>query len=279
MLPVILVLKKSAGMVHRGSTPRPVFPQKNLGQKIINDLTFPAGRVTVTTKKYGVNRIARKNKEVSMVATKICFNVYSDLNSWIDFCITINSNEYISDTEKNIKEAYNAWFELEENPEPIADYISRCLTEKILNMKFISRTKKQNKEENFMSKKLRGVLVDVEKETVSVMEIEDELEELYRILNCTCIDIVVRLIGSNNKKFNIVCDDEALLKGEPKISAIDNDGNPQLCGNLFIVSGKVEDGNLKSLFDAEIAYIMQYVFKISTKKYPAGYEMLIKCNY
>ena len=88
-----------------------------------------------------------------------------------------------------------------------------------------------------MSKKLlRGVLVDVEKETAGVVEIPDELDEFYRILNCSCIDITVRRIGCNfhNRiRVNIICDDEGLCKSDPKISAIDNLGNVQLVGNLL----------------------------------------------
>ena len=127
---------------------------------------------------------------------------------------------------------------------------------------------------------LRGVLVDVEKETASVVEIPDELEEFYKILNCDCIDIVVRSIGGRlRKKFNIVCDDEALLKNAPKISAIDNLGNPQLCGNLFIVSGEVIDGNLTSLNEYDEAYLLSKVQKMGTRKYPAGYPMLTQCEY
>ena len=130
-----------------------------------------------------------------------------------------------------------------------------------------------------MSKKLlRGVLVDVEKETVEIMEIEDELDEFYRILNCTCIDITVRCIGSN-KQFRIVCDDEALCKGEPKISAVDYFGQVQLCGNLFIVGCKIDDGNLVSLTESEAAYIMSLVKKIPTRKHPDGYPILIQCTY
>lgn len=130
-----------------------------------------------------------------------------------------------------------------------------------------------------MSKKLlRGVLVDVENEKVSVLEIPDELEEFYKILNCTCIDITVRCIGSN-KRFQIVCDDESLCKGEPKISAVDYFGQAQLCGNLFIVSGELDDGNLVSLTEDESAYIMRLVKKLPTRKYPDGYPILIQCTY
>ena len=128
-----------------------------------------------------------------------------------------------------------------------------------------------------MSKKLlRGVLVDVEKETANIIEIEDELDEFYKILNCSCIDIVVRKIG--RKKLNIVCDDEGLLNNS-KISAIDNLGNVQLVGNLFIVGGIVEDGNLTSISEEDAAYVLERVLKIGTTKFPAGYPMLTQCEY
>ena len=129
-----------------------------------------------------------------------------------------------------------------------------------------------------MTKKLlRGVLVDVEKETVSVVEIPDELDEIYRILNCSCIDIVDRRIG--RKRFNIVCDDEGLYKDPQKISAIDNLGQPQLVGNLFIVGGPDQIGNLTSLTKAESDYILGRVEKMYTIKFPAGYPMLTQCEY
>lgn len=134
-----------------------------------------------------------------------------------------------------------------------------------------------------MSRKLRGVLVDVEKETVSVVEIHDKLDEFYRILNCDCIDIVARRIGKHPagrpKRYNIVCDDEGLLKAPTKISAIDNMGHPMLVGNLFIVGGTDHEGNLISLDQTEAAYILGKVQKMGTRKFPAGYPMLTQCEY
>lgn len=126
-----------------------------------------------------------------------------------------------------------------------------------------------------MKNLLRGVLVDVEKETVSVVEIPDELDEYYKILNCDCIDIVVRRIGRKN--YNIVCDDEALLKAPAKISAIDNLGRPMLCGNLFIVGGEVIDGNLTSLERPDT--VLKKVQHMYTRQFPAGYPMLTQCEY
>ena len=132
-----------------------------------------------------------------------------------------------------------------------------------------------------MSKKLlRGVLVDVKNETASVAEIPDDLDEFYRILNCDCIDIVVRSIGGRfRKKFNIVCDDEGLYKNPQKISAINNMGQPQLVGNLFIIGDLDPEGNLLSLTEYDEAYILSKVQKIGTTKFPAGYPMLTQCEY
>lgn len=131
-----------------------------------------------------------------------------------------------------------------------------------------------------MAKKLlRGVLVDVENETASDVVIRDGLDEFYKILNCDCIDITVRRIGYRREKFNIVCDDEGLFKDPQKISAIDNFGQPQLVGNLFIVGGEVIDGELTSLTESEVAYILAMVQKMGTRKFPAGYPMLTQCEY
>lgn len=127
-------------------------------------------------------------------------------------------------------------------------------------------------------KKLLGVLVDVEKEEAKVIEINDDLNEFYRVLNCDTIDIVTRRVGK--KLVSIICDDEGLFKDEPKISAIDNRGNVMLVGNLFIVSGETDgDGDLVSLTNAESKYIMERVKTMYTRIFPDGYPMLTQCEY
>ena len=131
-----------------------------------------------------------------------------------------------------------------------------------------------------MAKKLLGVLVDVENEKVEAMEIEDELDSFYKILNCSTIDIVVRNIGGRHKKaFDIVCDDEGLFKEPQKISAIDNLGNVQLVGNIFITGTADSDGNLTSLSASDVAYITSRVQKMGTRKFPDGYPMLTQCEF
>lgn len=131
-----------------------------------------------------------------------------------------------------------------------------------------------------MAKKLLGVLVDVENEKVEAMEIEDDLDSFYKILNCSTIDIVVRKIGGRYKKaFDIICDDEGLFKKPQKISAIDNLGNVQLVGNIFITGTADNEGNLTSLSIHDVAYIKSKVQRMGTQKFPEGYPMLTQCEF
>lgn len=62
-----------------------------------------------------------------MLETKACINIYSELNDWIDFCIVLGANEDLVKAVEIAQKSYNEWFE-NDSCEPIADYISSCLT-------------------------------------------------------------------------------------------------------------------------------------------------------
>lgn len=123
---------------------------------------------------------------------------------------------------------------------------------------------------------ITGYLIHVNSGTAGPITIEKSLDSYYNILNCDCIDIVTRAIAG--EKYDIVCDDEALLKDNPLISAIDDGLNPALCGNLFVVRF---DGNedLASLDERDIRHIEQYIRSYGTRKHPSPYPMLTRCNY
>ena len=122
--------------------------------------------------------------------------------------------------------------------------------------------------------KIKGILIDVLNEQVKVVTIEDELAEFYKILDCHTIDIVRRKIG--NKWYTIVCDDEGLIRDNPKISAINNLGKIALVGNLFICNDKQDDDgtDLDDLSAEDIKYLMQRIHQMCTYQYPDGYPML-----
>lgn len=130
--------------------------------------------------------------------------------------------------------------------------------------------------------KITGILIDVVNETAKVTTIDKCLDAYYRILNCDCIDIVRRRIGANKRRaahyYEIVCDDEALLKEDPKISAIDDLGRPMLCGNLFITKFDGVD-DIASLEPADILRLREFILPQMTRNHPKPYPMLHQCEY
>ena len=108
--------------------------------------------------------------------------------------------------------------------------------------------------------------------------IKDKLQTFYDLIGCSSIDIVRRRIGK--RYFTIICDDEGLLKDNPKISAISNLGEVRLVGNLVICSNDVtEDGELIGLTDDEAAYISERIQHLYTRQHPKGYYILTQCEY
>ena len=107
-----------------------------------------------------------------------------------------------------------------------------------------------------MSKKVTGVLINTEGGTFGKATLKGDLESYYKALKCTCIDIVYRKIGG--EVFAIYCDDEGLLKRNPKPSAFNAEGKAQLVGNLFIARIDAE-GETISLTSSEIELIHEQV--------------------
>ena len=120
--------------------------------------------------------------------------------------------------------------------------------------------------------KITGYLVDVVNKTNGPVEVDGTLEDYYRVLNCDIFDITNREIG--RKRFDIMCDDEGLLKSNPIPSALDVFNRCALVGNLFIVKHD-EEGNTVSLTFSEIEYIDDYVYKVGLDARP----MLTEVDY
>lgn len=101
-------------------------------------------------------------------------------------------------------------------------------------------------------KMITGVLYSTEDCRYFRVTIENTLEALYELLGVSLIDIVEYQI--NGKYFDIVVDDEGLLKPNPKLTALSLDNKLTLFGNLFICHHD-EEGNLCSLKDDEMLVI------------------------
>ena len=99
-------------------------------------------------------------------------------------------------------------------------------------------------------KKLKGMRIDIENNVAELVTLDNELEAFYKALNCEYIDIYRRKIG--DRWYMVLCDDEGALKPHPIASAIDCFGQVAFYGNLLIVSGRHDEGELYSLTESEI---------------------------
>ena len=123
---------------------------------------------------------------------------------------------------------------------------------------------------------MKMLLLDVENNAVKVVE-ANGLEDYYRFIGCSTIDIVRRKIG--DLYVEIVCDDEGLFAEYPKVSAIDRAGNPCLYGNLLVASGRVIDGELTELADREIAYLEHCIVEVTTEHFKEPFKVFYRMNY
>lgn len=102
---------------------------------------------------------------------------------------------------------------------------------------------------------MKTIILDTIKNTITVEDIEDTLDNWYEKLYCNTIDIVVRNIGG--KDFDIICDDEGLLKPN-SVSMIGKNMKPMLVGSIGICNS--EEGELKPLSDEDVSLILENVF-------------------
>lgn len=105
--------------------------------------------------------------------------------------------------------------------------------------------------------KITGLLIDVNTGKSSAKTIDRNLESYYKILECDTIDIVSRNIGT--RRFDIICDDEALLKSPCNPSAFDMHYECCLFGNLFVTGEADEEGNLTSLSKKDLKYLQYHL--------------------
>lgn len=103
---------------------------------------------------------------------------------------------------------------------------------------------------------LRMLLIDVWNSNAQFVEIKDDLDDFYRLLNCDTIDIVQRSIGG--MVYEIICDDNGLFRKPCRMSAMDKRHNQQLVGNLLICKYG-GDGELAGLTDSDCTHLLKYI--------------------
>lgn len=123
---------------------------------------------------------------------------------------------------------------------------------------------------------MKALLLDVMENKIQVVNPEG-LKDYYKLLGCELVDIVNR--GIKGKRYEIICDDEGLLKANPKISGIDDMGQAMFVGNLIIAGETDDNGNLTDLSEEDLEHIQKNINWMSTRKFPEEYYMLCQVEY
>lgn len=127
------------------------------------------------------------------------------------------------------------------------------------------------RKEQMCEKKITGVLIDVQNGTASVTTLDKSLDAYYAALNCRCIDIARRTIGG--RAFEIICDDEGAITGDPVPSGISKGNTIELYGNLFIVKfDGVED--VESLTEDEQQHVLHNTRTICIQQGKGRYKAI-----
>lgn len=62
-----------------------------------------------------------------LIVERRCINVWSDMNTWIDFCILVSEPDFEM-AKAIIEKAYSDWWD-DDTCETLADYVGICLKE------------------------------------------------------------------------------------------------------------------------------------------------------
>ena len=114
-----------------------------------------------------------------------------------------------------------------------------------------------------------ALFLDMENDEVRIVTVNG-LQDYYRLIGCDCIDITNREI--RGKRFDIICDDNGLLKAEPQVSAVNGRGEAMLVGNL-IICGET------SLAEEDIIHIRQSILILPTVNNPSFHHILCFTEY
>lgn len=119
------------------------------------------------------------------------------------------------------------------------------------NKRHVEEWKKQQEAD-----KMLAVFVDVYGTgRVKKVRIRRDLDEYYRLLKCTTVDMPFRWIGG--KQFVFICDDEGAFRKDCKPSARNGD-EVMLVGNLLVVAFDGHE-DIRGLTEDEVKHIMKHV--------------------
>ena len=101
--------------------------------------------------------------------------------------------------------------------------------------------------------KIHGFLINADTHIAAEVAFEAGLDNYRDLLGCHRITFSTLLIGG--KIYDIIADDEALMKRPALISGVDKKGEPMLVGNLLVVGLADDEGEVTTLTPDDVKNI------------------------
>ena len=105
-------------------------------------------------------------------------------------------------------------------------------------------------------KKIKGILIDVDNNQVKVVEVNNDLDDIRKLIRCKYIDIIRRPV--HGKEYTFVIDDEGLLPEAPIPSCVSSE-RVEIVGNTFVVNDNCSGDDIASLNDDDIELIQKNI--------------------
>lgn len=109
---------------------------------------------------------------------------------------------------------------------------------------------------------MQVIVIDTDILQPQVVDTMGGLQEWYRLIKCTSIDIAYKQIGG--RYYDIILDDEGLFTERAKVTALDPEQNPALVGNLVICNYDGEGGEA-GLTEEDIEHIKKHIVVLTEK--------------
>ena len=117
-----------------------------------------------------------------------------------------------------------------------------------------------------MSNKMVGLLINVKDNEVNEIEIDESnvLKDIKQAIGCDLVDVVAD-INVGGRRYDIIVDDEGLLKEDSKPAARCMDAEQILFGNIVLLNHDYENETWSTLSEEDVLNINKHIFAISDR--------------
>ena len=106
---------------------------------------------------------------------------------------------------------------------------------------------------------MKALYINTQNNTMKFIDTDTELETLYKLIDCRCIDIATRTIFG--RPFDFVVDDEGLFADKPAIAAISANQKEYLVGNTLVFGCHGLSEDLEGLNDEDVNVLQAVMFE------------------